>query len=166
METLQQELLITRIYNAPRELVYKAWTDAEAMTQWWGPKDTVVGIKKLEFRPGGRFHYSITMPDGMVIWGLFVYRDMLEPEHITYVMSFSDEDGKPAPSPFHQAWPLEILHEVSFDEQNGKTTLTLKAHPINAAEEEIREFFTNIPSMNGGYNSVLDKLEEYLADNQ
>lgn len=166
METPQQELVIKRVYNAPRNLVYKAWSNAEALAQWWGPKGASIDIKKLEFRPGGTFHYSMTMPNGFVMWGIFVYRDMQEPERISFVNSFADEDGNAIRSPYHQAWPLEILNVVTLEEQDGKTTLTIKGGPINATEEEIQMFIANIPSMGGGFKGTFDKLEEYLANNQ
>ena len=165
METTQ-ELVITRVYNAPRKLVYKAWSDAEALGQWWAPTGMTLTVKKLDFRPGGIFHYRQVLPNGEPLWGIFIYRDMQEPEYIHFVNSFSDEDGNRVRSPFHQSWPLEILNEVSFEENDGKTTLTLKGGPINATEEEMQMFATNKPSMNGGFKGVLDKLEEYLANNQ
>src|SRR5579872_368632 len=163
METIEQ-LVITRTYNAPRELVYKAWTDAEALAQWWAPTGMSLTVKKLDFRPGGIFHYRQVLPNGEPLWGIFIYRDMKEPEYINFVNSFSDEDGNRVRSPFHQAWPLEILNEVSFEENDEKTTLTLKGRPINATEEEIRLFVANRASMNGGFKGLLDKLEEYLAN--
>ena len=165
METTQ-ELIITRVYNAPRELVYKAWSDAEALAQWWAPTGMSMTVKKLDFRPGGILHYRQVLPNGEALWGIFIYQDMREPEYINFVNSFSDEDGNKVRSPFHQAWPLEILNKVSFEENDGKTTLTLKGGPINATDEEIQLFVANRPSMNGGFKGVLDKLEEYLASNR
>lgn len=165
METTQ-ELVITRVYNVPRELVYKAWSDAEALAQWWAPTGMSLTVKKLDFCPGGIFHYRQVLPNGEPLWGIFIYLDMKEPEYINFVNSFADEQGNRVRSPFHQAWPLEILNEVSFEENHGKTTLTLKGRPINATGEEIQMFVANKPSMNGGFKGVLDKLEEYLANNQ
>src|SRR6201992_2551793 len=122
MESTQQ-LVITRVYNAPRELVYKAWSSAEAMAQWWGAKGMTLVVKKLDFHPGGTIHYYMELPHGMLMWGIFVYRDMQEPEYITFVNSFADEDGNPVRSPYHQAWQLEILKKVIFVENDGKQTL-------------------------------------------
>lgn len=165
METTQ-ELVITRVYNAPRKLVYKAWSDAEALAQWWAPTGMSLTVKKLDFRPGGVFHYRQVLPNGEPLWGIFIYRDMQEPEYINFVVSFSDEAGNQVRSPFYPVSPLEILNEVSFEENDGKTTLTLKGRPINATEEEIQTFITTKASMSGGFKGVLDKLEEYLANNQ
>ena len=165
METTQ-EMVITRVYNAPRELVYKAWSTAEAMSQWWGPKGMTLGVKKLDFRPGGVFHYHMDMPNGMVMWGIFIYRELQEPEFISFINSFADEDGNQVRSPYHQKWPLEILNEVSFEEHDGKTTLTLRGRPINATEEETQLFIANILSMGGGFEGAFEKLEDYLANNK
>src|ERR1700757_2447336 len=117
MENIEQ-LVITRTYNAPRELVYKAWSDAKALAQWWGPKGSTIDVKKLDFRPGGIFHYAMSMPNGMVMCGVFIYRDMKEPEYIIFVNSFADENGNAIRSPYHRAWPLAILNEVSLIEQD------------------------------------------------
>ena len=165
METTQK-LVITRVYNAPRELVYKAWSDAKALAQWWGPRGASIDIKKFDFRPGGIFHYSMSMPNGMIMWGMFIYRNILEPELIAFVNSFSDEDGNQTRSPYHPVWPLEILIHVSFEESEGKTTLTLKSRPINATEEEMNIFIAATDGMSNGFKGSFDKLEEYLANNQ
>jgi len=162
MET-KKELVITRTYNAPRVLVYKAWTVADALAEWWGPKGSTIIIKKLDFRSGGIFHYGMAFPNGAVMWGIFAYREILEPAYISFINSFSDEEGNAIRSPYHQAWPLEILTEVTLEEHDGKTTLTVKARPINATDEEMDMYAANIPQMGGGFKGTFDKLEEYLA---
>jgi uncharacterized protein YndB with AHSA1/START domain len=78
----ERELVITRTFDAPRELVFKAWTDPEHLQHWWGPKGFTFDVAKLDFRPGGIFHYSMRSPDGHVMWGKFVYREIVEPEKI------------------------------------------------------------------------------------
>jgi uncharacterized protein YndB with AHSA1/START domain len=160
----QKELVITRVYNAPRELIYKAWSEAERLAQWWGPKGCSIQVKKLDFRPGGIFHYGIGMPDGSEMCGIFAYREMVEPERIVFVNSFSDQDGNIIRSPFHAAWPLEILNRLTLEEDNGKTTLTLRGGPINATDEEYKIFEENTASMQQGFKGTLDQLEEYLAN--
>ncbi|HVS93852.1 MAG TPA: SRPBCC domain-containing protein [Mucilaginibacter sp.] len=164
MET-KPELVITRVYNAPRDLVYKAWSNAEALAQWWGPKGAALNVKKLDFRAGGIFLYGMNL-NGAQMWGIFRYREIAEPERIVFVNSFSDEDGNIIRAPFHQAWPLEILNNLTLDELDGKTRLTLKGGPINATDEEMQIFAASISQMEGGFNGTFDQLEEYLANNQ
>ncbi|MBS1531086.1 MAG: SRPBCC domain-containing protein [Bacteroidetes bacterium] len=165
METTQ-ELVITRIYNAPRKLVYKAWSDAEALAQWWGPAGMTLTVKKLDFRPGGIFHYGMGLPNGAMMWGIFKYRDIKEPEQIVFVNSFADEDGNITRAPFHPAWPLEILNKLVLEEHDGKTTMTLSGGPVNATKEEFEVFAASIPQMEGGFKGTFDQLEAFLAKNQ
>jgi uncharacterized protein YndB with AHSA1/START domain len=64
-------LVITRVFDAPRELVFKAWTEAERLAQWWEPKGCKITVNKFDLRPGGIFRYSMNMPNGKEIWGIF-----------------------------------------------------------------------------------------------
>jgi len=162
-EVQDKELVITRTFNAPRELVFKMWAQAEHLVRWWGPKGFEPLIKKLEFKPGGEFHYGMKDANGQELWGKFIYRDIVEPGKIVYVNCFCDEDGNTIRSPFLPNWPLEILNTVTFEFEDGKTKLTLTARPINAPEEELEVFRTNTTGMQQGFGSILEKLEEYLV---
>lgn len=162
-ETKTPQLVITRVLNAPRELVFKMWTQAEHLAHWWGPKGFEPTVKKLEFKPGGEFHYGMKGANGLEIWGKFIYRDIVEPEKIVYVNCFADEDGNTIRSPFIPNWPLEILNTVTFEFEDGKTKLTIAAGPINVTKEEMETFRTNTAGMQQGFGSILEKLDEYLA---
>lgn len=63
-----KEFTITRVFDASRDLIWRAWSEPERLAQWWGPKGCKIEIGKLEFRPGGIFHYSMRMPDGQTVW--------------------------------------------------------------------------------------------------
>lgn len=158
-----RELVITRVFNAPRKLVFKAFTEAERMAQWWGPKGSSIHVAKLDFRPGGMFHYSLESPDGNVMWARFIYREIMEPEKIVFVSSFSDEQGNITRAPFFDNWPLEILNKLTLTENGGKTTLTLKGGPINATEDERSRFESLFSSMQQGFSGTFDQLEEFLS---
>ena len=162
--TLESELVITRSFNAPRELVFKAFTQAEHLVHWWGPKGFTIEIHQLKLRPGGKFHYSMQLPDGGKMWGIFVYHEIKSPERIVFVNSFSDEKGNITRASFAQTFPLEILNEWTFTEENGKTTITLKGKPINATEEENNFFKGMASSMQQGFGGTFDQLEAYLTD--
>jgi uncharacterized protein YndB with AHSA1/START domain len=159
----KNELVITRVFDAPRGLVFKAWAEAERLVQWWGPKGFDVKVSQLDFRPGGIFHYGISLPDGNEMWGKFVYHEITEPERIVFVSSFSDKDGGITRAPFSQAWPLEVLNELTLTERDGKTTLTLRGGPINATDEEYKTFESAFGSMQQGFGGTFDQLDEYLA---
>jgi uncharacterized protein YndB with AHSA1/START domain len=157
------ELVITRTFNAPRDLVFKVWTEAEHLTHWWGPKGFALGVAKLELRPGGVFHYSMRNDEGFEMWGKFVYREITAPEKLTYVSSFSDAEGNTVRAFFSNTWPLEVFNTLTFTEQDGKTTVTLRGGPINATEEEIKFYESMHESMHQGFAGTFGQLDEYLA---
>lgn len=154
--------VIGRLFNAPRNLVWKAWTEAERLAHWWGPKGCTVEIKKLDVHPGGRFHYRL-MFNGMEIWGRFVFREIAAPERLVFVNSFSDAKGEVAYSPFHKAWPREMLTTVAFVEKSGGTEVTVTWQPLDATADERKMFDESHASMQGGWGGSFDVLAEYLA---
>jgi len=157
------DFAIERTFQAPRALVWKAWSDAEALQRWWGPRGWGLEIAKLDFRPGGVFHYRMHMPDGKEMWGRFRYREIAEPERIVYVSSFSDAAGAVTRAPFAPTFPLELLNTVVFTETAGATKLTLRGSPIDANPEE-RAFFAGMfGSMQQGFGGTFDQLDTYLA---
>jgi uncharacterized protein YndB with AHSA1/START domain len=160
-----KELVVTRTFTAPRELVFKVWTESEHLAHWWGPKGSTINVSKLDLRPGGLFLYSMQHPDGIELWGKFVYHEVVAPEKLVYISSFSDPVGNTVPAPFFEEgkWPLEILNELTLDEQDGKTTVTLRGGPINATEEQIQAFAEMHGSMQQGFAGSFDQLEEYMA---
>jgi uncharacterized protein YndB with AHSA1/START domain len=165
-ETLSQvaerELVITRVFDAPRELVFKAFTEAGRLSQWWGPKGFDIRVEKLDLRPGGRCHYCMQSPDGGQTWGLFQYREISTPGRLVFVNSFSDAAGNITRAPFSEVWPLEVLNTLTLSEQDGKTTLTLRGKPIHAAAEERQTFENGMTSMQQGFGGTFDQLDAYL----
>jgi len=108
------------------------------------------------------------MPNGSEMWGIFHYREIVAPERIVFVNSFSDKDGNITRSPFTHInpWPLEVLNIMTLIENDGKTTLTLKGNPINATDEEIQMFEATRKSMQLGFGGTFGQLDEYLAKNK
>ena len=161
--TAEQPFIIARLLDAPRDLVWKAWTEREHM-QWWGPKGVSIHHAKLEFRPGGTFHYCMRTADGQDMWGKWVLREITPPQRLVFINSFSDEAGGITRHPMAANWPLEILSTVTFEEQHGKTLLTVRWLPWNASELERKTFDESHESMRGGWTGTLDRLAEYLAE--
>jgi uncharacterized protein YndB with AHSA1/START domain len=159
----EKEFVLTRVFDAPRELVWKAWTESERLSKWWGPKGFTMRVARLELRPGGVFHYSMRSPDGKDLWGKFTYREIVAPERLVFVVSFSNEKGGVTRHWLSLTWPLEVLNTVSFTELDGKTTVRLSGVPINAKDEERKTFEGAFNSMDQGFKGTLDQLEEYLA---
>ena len=163
-ETQRKEFVITRSYEAPRELVWRAFAQAEALAQWWGPRGFTLTVFEFEFRPGGTFHYRLDGPNGHTMWARFTYREIAAPERIVFVNAFSDEAGNVSRAPFFDGnWPLEVLMTATFSEQGGTTTVTLRSHPINATDVEEATFESNIESMTQGFGNAFDQLAVYLA---
>jgi len=154
---------VTRQFDAPRELVFKAWTECEHLMQWWGPKGFTMRVCRVDLRPGGEFHYCLRSPDGHDMWGKFVFREIVAPERLVYVVSFSDEKGGVTRHPMARTWPLEMLNTVTLSEQSGRTTITLAATSINATEEERKTFRDGFDSMRQGWGGTMDQLTAYLA---
>jgi uncharacterized protein YndB with AHSA1/START domain len=159
----EEEFVVTRIFDAPRDLVWKAHTEIERFSQWWGPKGFTMLAANLDLRPGGLFHYGMESPQGHQMWGKFVFREIVPQEKLVYVVSFSDPDGGTTRHPMSESWPLEVLNTSIFTELDGKTRLTLRGIPINATAEERKTFKDGHKSMEGGFKGTLDQLEEYLA---
>lgn len=155
---------ISRVFDAPRELVFKAFTDPERLKHWWGPKGFKVMTQSMDLRPGGIYHYELRAPDGNTIWGRFIYREIAAPERIVYVNSFSDEKGGVTRHPMAPDWPIEMLTTFLFEDAGeNRTKVTVTSAAINASESERDTFYKKHPSMTQGWTGTLDKLDVYLA---
>jgi uncharacterized protein YndB with AHSA1/START domain len=162
-QSAAREFVVTRVFDAPRELVWKACTEAERLAQWWGPKGFAINVRMLDLRPGGMFHYSMRAPNGNEIWGKFIYREIVKPERIVFINSFSDETGATTRNPWLPGWPLEVLNTQTFTEQGGKTTLAIRGGPINATPEERKLYESQFENMQKGFAGTFDQLADYLA---
>jgi uncharacterized protein YndB with AHSA1/START domain len=158
------EFIISHTCEAPRDVVFKAWTEADKLSRWWGPSGFTVFSCKVALRPGGLFHYGLRAPNGMEVWGRFVYREILVPEKLVYVMSFSDPNGGITRHPLSPNWPAETLNTVLFQEQNGKTLVTIKAVTLNAGEIERKTFIDGLSSLQNGFAGTLEQLDDYLGE--
>src|SRR6266542_819054 len=87
----EREFVLSRVFDAPRDLVWKAFTEPERLAQWWGPKGFKVIVSRMDLRPGGMYHYGLKATDGSDMWGRMAYREIVKPERIVWVNSFSDE---------------------------------------------------------------------------
>jgi uncharacterized protein YndB with AHSA1/START domain len=158
----ERPFIISRTFNAPRDLVWKAWTERDHM-QWWGPKGVTIHHAKLDLRPGGTFHYCMKTPEGREMWGKWAIREVVKPERLVFVNSFSDEAGGLTRHPMSPHWPLELLSTVAFAAQGDKTLLTIEWLPLNATEIERKTFDEGHESMKNGWGGTFDRLAEHLA---
>jgi phosphate acetyltransferase len=163
VEQMPGTFVIARTFDAPRALVWKAFTDPARLATWWGPPGTTLRHSSLDLRPGGRYHFHSVFPDGKSVWGLFVYREVSPIDRIVYLHSFSDEAGGVAPSPFGGPWPAQLHTTMLFAEKDGTTEFTLRQFPIGASPDEEAAFTALFEGMAQGWGGTLDQLAGYLA---
>lgn len=156
------ELVIIKEFDAPKDMVFNAFTEAEALAQWWGPPGVPITVVKFDFRPKGIFHYKATM-QGQTMWGKFVYGQIVRSQLLEFTSSFSDEHERVVRAPFSEQFPLEIFNHLEFSEKKGKTTLTLKGYPVNATKEEAQFFTSMSANMQQGFEGTFMQLENYLS---
>lgn len=148
-------------FDAPRQLVFDAFSTAEAMNEWWGPvqyKNTVI---KHDFRPGGIFHFEMN-ENGNISYGRMLFKAIESPELLEFTTAFADENGKVVKPPFGFDFPYEVLYRLVFTEKNGKTTIHLTGKPWKATEEEIAGYHSIFDGMEMGFAGTFDKLVDYL----
>jgi uncharacterized protein YndB with AHSA1/START domain len=155
--------VISRTFNAPRDRVWKAWTEREQLVKWFGPKGFKMTTANLDFRPGGTFHYCLQTPDGKPMWGKFVYRVIEAPKRIILVNSFSDEKGGLTRHPMSATWPLEMLSTTTLVEEGGKTNLTIEWSPLNPTGEERQAFDSAHDGMKQGWTGTFEQLADFLS---
>lgn len=162
--------VMSRVFRAPREKVYEAWTTREHLKNWFGPRGCVISECTLDLRPGGVFHYCMKFPakDGQPageMWGRWLFREIVPPERLEFVVSFSDRSGKVTRAPFEEKWPLEMVSTVTFEPHAGigrGTVVTLRWEGVGT-DEERAVFDAGFDSMREGWGGTFDSLEEYLG---
>jgi uncharacterized protein YndB with AHSA1/START domain len=163
-EAKNTDFVISRVFNAPRGVLWRCFTEPERMKEWWGPKGATIVSSKMDFRVGGTYLGAMRGGDGPVMWAKFVYREIAAPERLVWVHSFSDEAGGLTRHPMSPTWPLEMLSTVTFTEEpGGKTKVNLRWSPLNATAEEQATFNAAHDSMNGGWAGTFERLDAYLA---
>lgn len=154
------ELTITRIFNAPRKLVWKAWTNPDMFMQWWGPKGFTSPISKIDLRVGGEYFNCMRSPDGQDFCNKGIYHEVVELEQLVTTDSFADKEGNMVPASYYGLstdFPREMKITVTFKKQEGKTKLTLKHSNVKNLNE------TDLNDMRQGWNESFDKLDDVLA---
>jgi uncharacterized protein YndB with AHSA1/START domain len=152
------EVLITHVFDAPRNLVFKAWTDPAHLERWFAPRGCTLHFARIDIRPGGAFHSCIRTPDGHECWCTGVYREIVAPERIVFTMAVADENGNPAEPAqigMDPEWPRKTTVTVTFADQGDRTRLTL--------HQTVAEALAKRTGAHPGWLDMLDRLGEDLA---
>lgn len=165
MEKNNSELLITRVFDAPREKVWKAWTDPEEVKKWWGPRDFTAPHVEIDLRVGGKYLYCMRGAAGPDVpvrdyWSGGVFKEIVPMEKIVLTSHFTDEKGNQVPATYYDMnadFPMEMEASVIFEALDGKTKITLH-YPDRGNMPE-----TDRMGMKEGWNQSLDKMAEALS---
>ena len=155
-----ERMVITRVFDAPRELVWKAWTEPEYVMQWWGPKGFTAPFCQMDFRVGGKFLCCMKSPDGQEFWNGGEYHEIVPHEKIVSSLYFSDEKGNKVDGAHygieHEA--IEDANDVTLFEDlgNGQTRVTFIG---NETMESARE-----SGQEEGWKQILDKVAAVVAE--
>jgi len=145
-EIEERTLVLSRVFDAPRALVFKAWTQPEHLARWWGPRGFTLISFKADAQVGGTFRFGMRSPENTDHWAHGSYREVVAPERLVYTFAWEHPDGKPK---------HETIITMTFAEQGDKTKLTLK--------QTLFESVTSRDMHKSGWSSTFDMLGEYLA---
>ncbi len=161
---MDKDLVIEKIFDAPVEKVWDAWTNPETLKKWWGPKDFTAPDVNVDFQVGGKYLLSMAgeVPGiGPVkAWSTGVYKEIIPMKKIVVTDSFSDENGNIVPATsvgLSEGWPMEIDITMLFEAQGDKTKFTLRYPALKSISEQ------DASNMDIGWNQSLDKLAKALA---
>jgi uncharacterized protein YndB with AHSA1/START domain len=145
-----QKLTMTRVFDAPRDAVFAAWTDAKQVAQWWGPTGFTNPVCELDVRPGGAILIHMRAPDGTVYPMSGVYREVVPPERLVFTSNALDKEGRAM---------FENLNTVVFTEHGGKTTVTLRAEVLKSSAAAVQY----LAGMEMGWKLTLDRLGAFVT---
>jgi uncharacterized protein YndB with AHSA1/START domain len=157
------DFVITRTFNAPRELVFDTMIKTEHLQKWWGPQGCTIDVVKHEPQPGGVFHYCMRFGPGVDMYGKFEYVEIVRPERIVFINGFADAEGNRIRYVMAPTWPMEVINTTTLVADGDKTIMTLRSVPHNSDEIGIETFKAGHASMEQGFGGMYDVYEQYLA---
>lgn len=149
-EFSQWDLVMTRVFDAPRELVFKVWTDPKHLRQWWGPTGFTNPVCEVDLRVGGAMRIHMRAPNGVVYPMTGVFEEIDEPERLVFLSSALDEKGDPI---------FDVLTTVTFADQGGKTALTMQARVVRTTVQAPQY----LQGMQAGWTQSFERLGAYVA---
>jgi len=156
--------VLERVFDAPRELVWKTWTDPKLLPRWYGPNvETIIHL--LELKPGGRWLVEMKW-SGKSHYQRVEYTEVTPPERLVLLHSSSDADWNIIPSPMMADWPRVLLTTVTFEEDGDRTKMRLTWVPHEASAAEVACFAAAMGGMGKGWDAGMKLLAELLAELQ
>lgn len=157
------QFVIFRLVDAPRERVWRAWSDAKELAAWSGPEGSVTTHGDLDFRVGGSYHYAMRS-SGVEMWGLATYKEIEKPAQLVYVQQFSDKERGLGAHPLAPTWPKKTLTTVYFQDFGPKTLISLYWLPVDASDAEHKTFSEGMAGMCRGWGGSFDRLDVILKE--
>lgn len=161
---LEGAFVISRLVDAPREKVWKCWTEPKRLADWFGPKGFETVTANLDFRPGGVYHYCMR-GNGMEMWGKWTFKEIEAPARLLFIDAFSDKDGGLGRHPMAPTWPAQMMTTVLLSDFGPKTLITILWSPYEANEAERQTFAEGMASMHQGWSGTFERLDAYLLEN-
>jgi len=156
-----KELVIERVFDAPRERVFDAFTQPEHLRKWWGPKMVLIPVAEFDVRPGGKIFIAERAPDGAMNYIAGVVREVERPSRLVFAIHFANENGErvspPVRSGLGAAWDGEIVSNVTFRAEGQRTRVTIRTERSGVTAE-----FSEMARL--GWGEALDKLAHAIAD--
>ncbi|HKA80254.1 MAG TPA: SRPBCC domain-containing protein [Xanthobacteraceae bacterium] len=156
--------VLERIFDAPRELVWRAWTEPKLLPRWYGPNVETI-VHRLELKPGGLWLVEMKW-GGRASYQRVEYTDVVPPERLVWLHANADADWNVTPSPMMPDWPRVLLTTVTFEEDGGRTKLRLTWIPHEASEAEVACFAAAIERIGKGWDAGMELLAKLLAELQ
>lgn len=158
------EFVIERTFDAPRDVVWRAWTEPALLAQWLGPAGCEMRMLRHCMRPGGVVHFQMTMPDAEPYYGRFEVEEVDAPHRLRWRHMFADAAGAPARNPWDPTWPLMLATTVTLTEDGERTRVRLTWAPIEAIEAERASFEAGLASCRQGWSGSFAALDGLLPD--
>jgi uncharacterized protein YndB with AHSA1/START domain len=158
MSEERRDLVVTRVFDAPVERVWKAWTDPDDVKQWWGPAGFTAPVARMDFREGGTSLVAMRTPDGIDLYNTWTYEEIVPMDRVVFLQCFSDEEGTavdPSAQGLPAGTPREIRSEVTFRDVDGRTEVTVTEFdwPVGQMAEMSKM----------GLEQTLDKMASVVA---
>ena len=163
--TDKETFVINRVFEAPIETVFAAWTDPKQVSKWLPPTGLTMEYISADIRTGGSSFYSMTNGSDLTMYGKAEYQEITKPNRMVYTQVFTDKEGKTSRHPLAPTWPEKMKTTVEFNSEDANSTRVTVTWEVvgDVTAEEMQTFIQGRAGMTQGWTGSFDKLEDYLA---